>query len=659
MKTSLKWGIAGTGKIARKFASELPHSNTGTLVAVGSRSAESAAAFAVDFSGVRAHGTYEALLADPEVEAVYIASPHPEHAWQTIAAAEAGKHILCEKPAALNHGDAMVAIEAARRNGIFFMEAFMYRCHPRTQRIAALIASGIVGRVRTIEATFSFGASFNPESRIFSGSLGGGGILDVGCYTLSISRLVAGAATGLPQAEPIRLFGTAVLCETGADTVACATLEFSGGILAQLTCGVGLQRPSVLHVIGEAGILRVANFWNPPGPIEILAPDGSPREVIDRDPEPYKYALEADAVAEALPALESPRVPWADTLGNMVALDQWREAVGVSYSSESAASPSRSLPVSGKALRPGRFPEIPRATIEGIGKPVSRLVLGVDNQRTFPHLAAMADDFVERGGTTFDTAHIYGNGLMETLLGDWIANRNIRTQAVVIAKGAHTPFCDPSNLRSQFASSLERLRTDYADVYLMHRDNLEIPVGEFVDALDDLVTSGQVRLTGVSNWTLRRILEANAYAAANGRRPIGAVSNNFSLAHMVHPVWSGCEAASDFAWREWLAESQTPLFSWSSQARGYFAETPATGVSAAEIARCWDSEDNWERRKRAGELAAKRGVTPMNIALAYVLAQPFPTFALFGPRTIQETRSSLPGLQVALAESESAWLDLR
>jgi aryl-alcohol dehydrogenase-like predicted oxidoreductase len=160
---------------------------------------------------------------------------------------------------------------------------------------------------------------------------------------------------------------------------------------------------------------------------------------------------------------------------------------------------------------------------------------------------------------------------METLLGEWIANRNIRPQAVIIVKGAHTPFCDPSNLRSQFASSLERLRTDYADVYLMHRDNLEIPVGEFVDALDELVTSGQVRLAGVSNWTLRRILEANAYAAANGRRPIGAVSNNFSLAHMVHPVWSGCEAASDSAWREWLAESQTPLLSWSSQARGYFA----------------------------------------------------------------------------------------
>ena len=659
MKTTLKWGIAGTGQIARKFASELPHSKTGTLVAVGSRSAESAGAFAADFSGVRAHGTYEALLADPEVEAVYIASPHPEHAWQTIAAAEAGKHILCEKPAALNHADAMVAIEAARRNGVFFMEAFMYRCHPRTQRIAALIASGIVGRVRTIEANFSFGASYNPDSRIFSGSLGGGGILDVGCYTLSISRLVAGAATGLPQAEPIRLCGTAVLCETGADTVACATLEFSGGILAQLACGVGLQRPSVLNVIGEAGILRVANFWNPPGPIEILAPDGSPREEIDQDPEPYKYALEADAVAEALPALESPRVSWADTLGNMAALDQWREAVGVSYSSESAASPLRSLPVSGKPLRPGRFPEIPRATIEGIGKPVSRLVLGVDNQRTFPHLAAMADDFVERGGTTFDTAHIYGDGLMETLLGEWIANRNIRSQAVIIVKGAHTPFCDPANLRSQFASSLERLRTDYADVYLMHRDNLEIPVGEFVDALDELVTSGQVRLAGVSNWTLRRILEANAYAAANGRRPIGAVSNNFSLAHMVHPVWSGCEAASDPAWREWLAESQTPLLSWSSQARGYFAETPATGVSAAEILRCWDSEDNRERRKRAGELAAKRGVTPMNIALAYVLTQPFPTFALFGPRSLQETRSSLPGFQVALSEAESAWLDLR
>lgn len=659
MKPTLRWGIAGTGTIARKFASELPHSLTGTLVAVGSRTAEAADRFASEFGEVRAHGSYEALLADPEVEAVYIASPHPEHAWQTIAAAEAGKHILCEKPAALNHADAMAAIEAARRHNVFFMEAFMYRCHPRTAQIAELIAKGVIGRVRIIEATFSFASTYNPASRLFSNASGGGGIMDVGCYTLSISRLVAGAATGAPVAEPLRLCGSAVLCGTGVDVIACAALEFPGDILAQLSCGVGLRRSNELAVIGEEGILRVGAFWNPPGPIEILAPDGTPRESFAGDPGLYKYAMEADAVAEALPALESPRVSHADTLGNMAALDLWREAVGVRFEDERAESPSRANPVSRSPLRPGRFPEIPTACIEGLDKPVSRLVLGVDHQNAYPHLAAMVDDFVERGGTTFDTGYIYGNGRPECLLGGWIKNRNAREVVTLIVKGAHTPCCDPDNLRAQLATSLERLGTDYADMYLMHRDNLSIPVGEFVDVLDELTSQGAIRLAGVSNWTLARIREANAYAAANGRRPIQAISNNFSLARMVDPVWEGCEAASGEDWRKWLEETRTPLLAWSSQARGYFAITPATGVAPAEIARCWDSEDNRERRRRAGELAERRGVSPMNIALAYVLTQPFPTFALFGPRTIEETRSSLPGLQVELSQEERDWLDLR
>jgi predicted dehydrogenase len=336
---TLRWGIIGTGSIARKFATELPFSRTGRLVAVGSRSRAGAEKFAADFAGIRAWGSYEALLGDPEVDAVYIATPHTDHAGRSVAAAEAGKHILCEKPVALNQPDAMVALEAARRNGVFFMEAFMYRCHPRTRQIADCIAGGRIGAVRLIHANFGFAARFNPQSRLFSNALGGGGILDVGCYTTSVARLIAGAANGAPFAEPTALGGRALFAETGVDTLASATLEFPGGILAQISCGICMRQDSGLVVLGEEGMLRVSAFWNPPGPIELFDAAGNPVETLPGDPNPHKYAIEADAVADALPARESPFVPHEDTLGNMLTLDRWRRSCGLCYESENPGLP--------------------------------------------------------------------------------------------------------------------------------------------------------------------------------------------------------------------------------------------------------------------------------------------------------------------------------
>ncbi len=656
MISSLHWGILGTGAIARKFASELPHSATGRLVAVGSRSAEKAAAFAEKFPGVRAHASYEALLADPDVQAVYISTPHPQHAEWAIAAAEAGKHILCEKPLTLNHAEAMVVVEAARRHGVFLMEAFMYRCHPRTARIAGLVRGGIIGRVRLIRAAFSFHSEFHPAGRLFSNELGGGGILDVGCYTTSVARLVAGAAVGKPFQDPVQMNGSAVFYETGVDRVAVATMKFPGDILAEISCGVGLRQAHDLEIFGEEGMISVPAFWNPPGPIRIHQYRGDRITEVETDPNPYKYALEADTVARALPALESPAIGWDDTLGNMRALDEWRRSVKLSYLSESPTAPEQALPVSRRPLRPGRYAEIPRQTLPYLSKPVSRLILGIDNQGTFPHLAAMADDFFERGGNAFDTAHIYGGGLMEELLGHWFARRGTREEAVLIVKGAHTPFCDPENLRRQFVKSLERLQTDYADIYLLHRDNPQVPVGEFVDVLDELRREGKIRAYGGSNWSLGRLRAANDYAARAGREPFRVVSNNLSLARMMAPVWEGCVSAKGPEWTAFLRESGMALFAWSSQARGYFV--PDRPADDPEIVRCWDSGENRERRRRAVQLAAEKGVSPINVALAYVLSQPNPTFALFGPRTIAETRTSLPGAGFSLTPKEVAWLDL-
>lgn len=590
------------------------------------------------------------------MNAVYISTPHPQHAEWAIAAAEAGKHILCEKPLTLNHAEAMAVVEAARRNGVFLMEAFMYRCHPRTARIAELIREGVVGRVRLIRATFSFASAFNPERRLFSNALGGGGILDVGCYAASIARLVAGAAVAKPYEDPIDVKGSAIFCETGVDSVAVADLKFPGDILAQLSCGVGLTQPDDLEVYGEEGSLTVAKFWNPPGPIRVRNYQTGEIMEVESDENPYKYALEADAMALALPAKESPAMSWGDSLGNMRTLDAWRDAIKLSYASELPDAPEQRLPVSRRPLSPGRFPEIPKLTLPFLSKPISRLFLGVDNQRTLPHLAAMADDFLERGGNAFDTAHIYGAGLMEELLGHWIAQRGIRDEVVLIVKGAHTPFCDPKNLRSQFFRSLDRLKTDHADFYLMHRDNPDVPVGEFVEVLEELRRTGQIRAYGGSNWSLERLREANEYAARTGREPFRVVSNNLSLAQMLSPVWDGCVSAKGGEWTKFLQETGMALLAWSSQARGYFV--PGVPANDVELKRCWDSEENRERRRRAIALAEEKGVTPINIALAYVLSQPYSTFALFGPRTIEETRTSLPGANLSLTPDELAWLDL-
>ena len=660
----LAWGIIGTGGIAGTFAKGLAKSRTGKLVAAGSRSQKSADEFAAKFGPIKAHGSYEALLSDPDVQAVYISTPHPLHAEWCIKAARAKKHILCEKPLTLNHAEAMVVAEAARENGVFLMEAFMYRCHPQMAKLAELIRDGAIGKVGVIQATFSFKAGYSATGRLFSNELGGGGILDVGCYATSISRLVAGAATGKSFADPLKVSGFANLHpEAGTDLYAVATASFPDGIVAQWATGVGLNQENGLRVFGDKGWLRVPEPYT--GGREggesliLLSRDGQAApEVITIKTSDWLYALEADAVADALARgeLESPFMSVADSLGNMAALDAWRMAVGLTYASE---KPEASFPTVHRGPLQKRIDAVMRyGTIPGVAIPVSRLILGCDNQRTMPHATAMFDDFFERGGNTFDTAYGYGGGLPEVLLGRWIEQRGLRSQTAVIAKGAHTPFCLPDFLNSQLFESLERLHTDYADLYLMHRDNIDVPVGEFVEVLNEHYRAGRIKAFGGSNWTLARLQEANAYAEKKGLQKFTLVSNNFSLARMVDPVWPGCVAATDPDFRVWLEQTQTALLAWSSQARGFFTERAGRAkFDDAELSRCWYSEENFARRDRAIKLAKEKSVAPIQIALAYVLEQTFPTFALVGPRVIAETASSCRGLTVRLTPEEMRWLE--
>jgi predicted dehydrogenase/aryl-alcohol dehydrogenase-like predicted oxidoreductase len=664
MATPIHWGILGAGGIANTFASALPKSRTGRLAAVASRDGEKARSFAAKHGNVRAHTGYEALLADPGVHAVYIATPHPQHAAWCIAAARAGKHILCEKPITLNHAEAMVVAEAAREAGVFLMEAFMYRCHPQTRKIVDLIRGGAIGDVRMIQATFSFQGGFNAQGRLFSNELGGGGILDVGCYTTSIARLVAGAATGRPFADPLRVDGRAALHpETGVDIYAAAIASFPGDILAQLSTGVMLNQENVLRVFGTGGNLVVPSPYVPArdggDTTVILTKSGQPAETLTVHSGEPLYALEADAVGDAIQRGEkqSPFMTVADTLGNMAALDAWRKSAGLVYASE---KPAFDFPtVSRLPLRKRTDAKIPYLDVPGVSVPVSRLVMGCDNQETMPHASAMFDDFFERGGNTFDTAYIYGGGAKERLLGRWIARRGVRGQVAVLVKGAHTPECFPDALTRQLKESLERLQTDYADIYLMHRDNLDVPVGEFVDVLNEHARAGRIRAFGGSNWTLARLREARAYAEKKGLQPFHCVSNNFSLARMVSPVWDGCVSAADPAMKQWIAETKTTLLAWSSQARGFFTDRAHPDrKDDAELVRCWYSDDNFKRRGRAVELAKQKGVAPINIALAYVLNQPFPAAALIGPRLIAETVSTFDGVGLELTAAELRWLNL-
>lgn len=663
MTTPLGWGILATGRIAGIFAQGVARSQHSRLVAVGSRALPNAERFAREFGVPRAHGSYEALLADPEVQAVYIAVPHPQHVEWAVKAAEAGKHILCEKPIGLNRAEAMVMAEAACEHGVLLMEAFMYRCHPQTAKIVELVRSGALGEVKLVQASFGFNAPFNAASRLWANASGGGGILDVGCYPVSLARLIAGAMSGRPFLDPVAVTGAGQLHpQTGVDVVAAATLKFANGLVAQVATSVGVGQDNSARLYGTAGMLHVPSPWIPPSDGEaaklFLHKDGKVEEIAIVTPAAL-YGLEADAVAGALAAgrRETAAMSVADTLGNMAALDAWRAAIGLIYEQEKPENFRHTHARRPLRRRPG--PLIPSAAIAGLDKPVSRLIMGCDNQETMAHGAAVWDDYYERGGLTFDTAYIYGGGLQEKLLGHWVKHRGLREEVSLIVKGAHTPYCNPDDLVREFDVSLGRLQTGYADLYVMHRDNPDVPVGEFVDVLNEQVRAGRIRVFGGSNWSLPRIAAANRYAARKGLQGFGVVSNNFSLARMVNPVWGGCIAASDPDSRRWLKKHQFPLLAWSSQARGFFTDRAGPDKRDDEqLVRCWYSDDNFARRERAVALAAKKGVTPIAIAAAYVLHQPFPTFALIGPRFIHETVSSLDCLKVELTPRELAWLNL-
>ncbi|WEX10642.1 aldo/keto reductase [Chelativorans sp. AA-79] len=660
----MRWGIIGPGMIARAFAAGLADSSTGTLAAIGTRNPENPA-LAGYFPGARVHHGYATLLADPEIDAVYIATPHPGHAEWAIKAAEAGKHVIVEKPMGLTAFEADAIIHAARKAGTFMGEGYMYRLHPQTLRLVELIREGMVGDVRMIQSSFGFAMPrVDPEHRLYANELAGGGILDVGGYPVSMARLIAGASEGMSFAEPDKVVGTAHLGQTGVDEWAAAVLHFPSGIVAEVSCAVSLKLDNVLRISGTKGRIEVADFWfasgrqGGTGRIEIILSDGA-RETVTVEEPRHLYAFEADAAAEAIRAgrqeFSAPGMTWQDTLGNLKVLDKWRAATGLQYEIEKPALRTRTL--KGEKLEK-RADHIGTRRIAGLEKVISRIALGFEDFPNFAAAAPLLDTYFEKGGNAFDTAWIYGTGRAERVLGDWLESRGVRKEMVIIGKGAHSPLTYPDVIGRQLTESLDRLKTDRVDVYFMHRDNPDVPVDEFVDAMDAEVKAGRIcGPFGGSNWTRERMDAAIAYAQRAGKTAPMVLSNNFSLAEMLEPIWAGCVAASDEAWRMWLKETQVTNFAWSSQGRGFFTERAGRDKrDSEELVRVWYSQKNFQRRDRAVELAEKLGCKPIHVALAYVLSQPFPVVPLIGPRTLAELDDSLLALDIELSPGDVRWL---
>jgi aryl-alcohol dehydrogenase-like predicted oxidoreductase/predicted dehydrogenase len=618
------------------------------------------------FPGARVLDGYQALLDDSEVDALYIATPHPHHAEWAIKAAEAGKHVLVEKPMGLTTYEADAMMHAARRAGTFLGEAFMYRVHPQTAKLIEMIREGVIGDVRMIKSSFGFAMpAFDPEHRLYANDLAGGGILDVGCYPVSMARLIAGTVEGQPFLEPTKVVGAGHLGQSGVDEWAAAILHFPNAIIAEVSCSVSLAQDNMLRILGTKGRIEVLDFWfasgkqGGVGKIEVIKSDGT-TQTVSVPEERWLYSFEVDAVADAVSRGETefsaPGMSWADSLGNLRVLDKWRQAITLEYGVEKPELRTRTI--KGEKLEK-RADIIKHRKVPGLEKSASQVALGFEDFPNFASAAILLDAFYERGGNVFDTAYVYGGGRTEKILGDWLKSRGVREQSVVIGKGAHSPLVYPDVIGKQLDESLARLGTDYVDVYFMHRDNPDVPVDEFVDAMDAEVKAGRIRGPfGGSNWTRERMDEAIAYAKRTGKTAPGALSNNFSLAEMINPIWPGCVHSSDDEWKAWLTERQIPNFAWSSQGRGFFTDRAGRDkLDNEEIVRCWYSEKNFERRDRAIELAQKLGKSPIHVALAYCLAQPFPVVPLIGPRTLGELDDSLKAFEIELTPADVKWLE--
>lgn len=310
--------------------------------------------------------------------------------------------------------------------------------------------------------------------------------------------------------------------------------------------------------------------------------------------------------------------------------------------------------------------------VPGAGKDISRLVQGAImlSVETEAENMELLDAAFDAGCTTFDTAHVYGGGDCDRILGRWMNQRGIRDRVVVLGKGAHhnadrkrvTPF----DITADIFDVLARMKTEYIDLFVLHRDDPSVPVGPVVEVLNEHKAAGRIHAFGGSNWTVNRILEANAYAKAHNLTPFVMSSPHFSLAEQIEAPWDDCitiTGAANHEQRVWYEREHFPLFCWSSLAGGWFSGrlTRENQEEHAETLymRCYGCEDNWRRLERAAMLARDKGCSVTQMALAYVLNQPYNVFPLVAAYTPAEFKELTAALDISLTPQEMAWLDLR
>ena len=657
----INWGIIGSGSIANAFSYSIQAATNSKLTSIFGRNPKKVDAFADKFH-IDAHHQLDDFISSEEIDAIYVATPHSEHFFYALEAIKNGKHVLCEKPFTMNAYESMILLDLANAKNIFLMEAFMYRTHPQTRNILDNLhfLSDAKSKIM-IEASFGFKADVLATHRLRNPELGGGAILDVGCYPLTMAKLIAGQLQGLAFAEPKSLLATGQLDETGVDLQSHAHLIFSDLIEAKISCAINEDFSNNLVISNGKYAIHVPDPWHcgqfQEGNSSIhLSTDGGHSKEIKCIDDTGLFTREIEHAAQCIleSQIESKFICHAETQSNMFWLDKWRQEMKI----DCPMALIINSPIFQSKAYLLQESQLERDYLPGLSKPGSRLALGCDNQTSDLHAFTMFDHFYGSGGRIFDTAFIYNHGRGDKYLGDWINARNVEEDVIVLGKGAHTPECEPQYIRPQVLQSLERLQISKLDIFCLHRDNPDIPVDEFIDALADIKNEGLVNLIGASNWEMDRFAEARNYAIKNAKEPFTVLSNNFSLAEMVEPVWPGCVGVNDH-YLKYLIEERIMLFPWSSQARGFFIQKKEimsnehfSNPTLDEEMRVWHYEKNLQRRQVCFEIAQKRNVQPIQVALAYVLHKSKLIFPLIGPRTIFESNSSIQATQLGLTTKE-------
>ena len=322
MSNAIRWGILGTGRIARQFAEGLRVLPDARLMAVGSRNAEPANAFGEQFEVPHRHACYEALVNDPDVDVIYVATPHSCHKENSLLALSAGKAVLCEKPFAINAREAEQVITMARQKKLFVMEAMWTRCFPLMDKLRELLKSKAIGEVRMLTADFGFRAEYHEEERLFNPAFGGGALLDVGVYPVSLASMIFGA--------PTRITSLAHLGKNGVDEEAAMVLAHGQGQLAILHTAIRVDTAQEAIIMGTIGRIRIHSLWWRPTAMT-LTREGVSDETMEFPQAGNGYQFEAAEVMNGLRAgkLESRLMPLDETLSIMKTLDALRAQWGL------------------------------------------------------------------------------------------------------------------------------------------------------------------------------------------------------------------------------------------------------------------------------------------------------------------------------------------